>query len=63
VFYELTTEESTFWDNILTRCTREIQHNILGPEGQKMQADVWREIIAVLGERVLEVRGIVGVGA
>ncbi|KUJ18121.1 NAD(P)-binding protein [Mollisia scopiformis] len=37
-----------------------VQKNVLGPEGQKMQAEVWKEVIAVLGERVPEVKGIVG---
>lgn len=46
------------------RCNnRAIQHNILGPEGKKMQAEVWKEVIAVLEKRVPEVRQIVGIGA
>ncbi|KAF8863526.1 short-chain dehydrogenase/reductase family protein-like protein [Acephala macrosclerotiorum] len=37
-----------------------VQKNVIGPEGQKMQAEVWKEVIAVLGERVPEVKEIVG---
>jgi hypothetical protein len=33
--------------------------NIFGPEGQKMQAEVWKEIIAILAEKVPEVKEIV----
>ncbi|KAE8452795.1 hypothetical protein EG329_013067 [Mollisiaceae sp. DMI_Dod_QoI] len=42
---------------------KEVEKNILGPKGQKMQAEVWKEVLLVLGERVPEVKEIVGVGA
>lgn len=37
---------------------RAVEHNILGPEGQKMQAEVWKEVLAILEENVPEARGI-----
>jgi len=35
-----------------------VQHNILGPEGQKMQAEVWKEVLHILEENVPEVKEI-----
>jgi len=33
-----------------------VQKNVLGPEGQKMQAEVWKEVLAILEEKVPEVK-------
>ncbi|KAH8796639.1 hypothetical protein BGZ57DRAFT_747457, partial [Hyaloscypha finlandica] len=35
-----------------------VQNNILGPEGQEMQAEVWKEVLAILEEKVPEAREI-----
>jgi len=40
-----------------------VEKNILGLEGQKMQAEVWKEVLDILGERAPEAKEIVGVGA
>jgi hypothetical protein len=31
---------------------REVQHNVLGPEGQNMQAQVWGEVLDILEKSV-----------
>ncbi|KAF4634989.1 hypothetical protein G7Y89_g3116 [Cudoniella acicularis] len=36
-----------------------VEHNILGPEGQQMEAQVWKNICAILGEKVPEVQGMI----
>jgi len=38
---------------------RIIVNNVTGPEGRKMQAQVWKEVLAVLEEKVPEVKEIV----
>jgi hypothetical protein len=38
---------------------RDAQNSVLGPEGQKMQAEVWGEVIGILEEKVPEVNEIV----
>ncbi|KAK0107279.1 hypothetical protein ONS95_003979 [Cadophora gregata] len=40
-----------------------VQKNILGPEGQKMQKQVWEEALEILEQKVPEVREIVKSGA
>ncbi len=35
------------------------QKNVLGPEGQRMQERVWKEAVAILEEKIPEVRQIV----
>jgi len=40
-----------------------VQKNILGPEGQKMQKQVWEEVLSILEQKVPEVRQIVNSGA
>lgn len=35
-----------------------MQHNILGPEGQKMQEKVWKEVVTILAQQVPEVKEI-----
>lgn len=37
---------------------RAIQYNVLGPEGQNMQAQVWNEILEVLEQTLPEIRAI-----
>ncbi len=44
------------WTN---RVYRSVQKNVLGPEGKKMQERVWREVLAILEEKVPEVKEIV----
>jgi len=35
-----------------------VQHNILGPEGQKMQEEVWKEVVTILAQQAPEVKEI-----
>jgi hypothetical protein len=35
-----------------------VQHNILGPEGQKMQEKVWKEVVTILAQQVSQVKEI-----
>ncbi|TVY43589.1 Short-chain dehydrogenase/reductase [Lachnellula subtilissima] len=35
-----------------------VQHNVLGPEGQKMQAQVWKEVLDILEKAVAGVKSI-----
>jgi len=35
-----------------------VQHNVLGPEGQKMQAQVWKEVLDILEKAVPGVKSI-----
>jgi hypothetical protein len=37
---------------------RAVQHNILGSEGQEMQAEVWKEVLTILEEKFPEVREV-----
>lgn len=37
---------------------RAVQHNILGSEGQKMQAEVWKEVLTILEEKFPEVKEV-----
>lgn len=36
----------------VTNRSRVVKHNVLGPEGEKMQAQVWKEVLDVLEENV-----------
>ncbi|PVH84573.1 NAD(P)-binding protein [Cadophora sp. DSE1049] len=40
-----------------------VQKNVLGPEGQKMQKQVWEEVLSILEQKVPEVREIVNSAA
>jgi hypothetical protein len=46
--------------DILTDLNRKVEGNVFGPAGQKMQAEVWKEVLAALTERVPGVMQIVG---
>ena len=38
--------------------SRSVQHNIQGPEGQKMQEEVWKEVVTILAQQAPEVKEI-----
>jgi hypothetical protein len=39
-------------------CCSAAEKSVWGPEGQKMQAEVWKEVLAVLESKFPEVREI-----